>query len=118
MKGVIHKDTVCAFGLDILHTWYDPPPLHLAGFKQSLKRAWRREFGDSCPICNVTMKFGESANTKISKKYATIDHIHPVCAGGKDNLKNIRVICKKCNEKKGKEDQLKSTRKQLNQQSI
>jgi len=30
-----------------------------------------------------------------------IDHIIPLCHGGKTTLQNLRLLCRKCNRKKG-----------------
>ena len=43
---------------------------------------------DKCIFCKTT-------------KNLTIDHIIPLSRGGTNALKNIQILCKTCNEKKG-----------------
>lgn len=39
--------------------------------------------------------------TRVSKKEATLDHVVPVCQGGKTTWENIVIACLSCNHKKG-----------------
>lgn len=58
-----------------------------------------RELFDSapkyCPICDVEMKF------YLTKRSPSIDHIVPLSAGGTNARTNLRVICNRCNSRKG-----------------
>lgn len=49
-----------------------------------------RKYKVICPIC------GEKDLRKLS-----IDHIVPYSKGGTDDFKNLRILCKNCNSKKG-----------------
>lgn len=89
-----------ADSLKILTVWPSPPPLHLYGFKKALREAWKAEFGCKCPSCKNEMSF----INKDAKNYATIDHIIARALGGNDNLHNIQIICKKCNNEKSKRE--------------
>jgi 5-methylcytosine-specific restriction endonuclease McrA len=41
-----------------------------------------------------------------SKKHLTIDHIVPKSNNGKNNLSNLRVLCRSCHNKRHKIDKL------------
>lgn len=36
-----------------------------------------------------------------SSEYLEVDHIIPVCAGGKSDISNLQALCRTCNRKKG-----------------
>lgn len=92
-----------AEGLNIAWEYRMPIPLHLAGFRNALRRAWKIKYGVECMECGNKMEF-ESTKRKTSN-YATIDHILARGLGGNDELKNLRIICYRCNNKKGKIEQ-------------
>ncbi len=50
--------------------------------------------GKKCPICGVTMDYGEFGTTLC---FPSIQHNIPISKGGKHELGNISVICKSCN---------------------
>lgn len=84
-----------------LETWSNPP-LHLANFKKAIRQAWRRKFGDVCEPCGMKMLF--DPKSRGLSKYATLDHILARALGGRDELENITVICKSCNNRKSAEE--------------
>ena len=51
-----------------------------------------------CPICGVKMV--NKGSPKLHN-FATIDHIVPKSKGGTNNIENLRLICRKCNNKRG-----------------
>jgi 5-methylcytosine-specific restriction endonuclease McrA len=55
-----------------------------------------------CSVCRASLK-----------KYGYhLDHIIPLCRGGKNEDGNIQATCPKCNTKKGKKDPIKFMREQ------
>jgi hypothetical protein len=53
--------------------------------------------GRNCPDCGVEMTFQRDNAPTM----ATVDHVIPKSRGGKNNLKNLRATCMKCNGLKG-----------------
>ena len=51
-----------------------------------------------CPLCGVTMV--NKGKSDVAN-FATIDHIIPKSRGGTGNFENLRLICRKCNNKRG-----------------
>lgn len=72
--------------------------IHIATVKKAIRHAWRRKFGHLCQCCGTTMHF--EIKFRGHKHYATIDHILARGLGGTNNLSNIQIICKLCNNKK------------------
>lgn len=62
-------------------------------------RAWLKQFGYKCPSCKAKMLY--EPERRNSWRYASLDHILPMCRGGTYALNNLRVICQRCNGKKG-----------------
>lgn len=55
-----------------------------------------------CPICKKKGEFVTKRGFVIDGFIPfEIDHIIPISKGGKNNKKNIRIICRRCNRKKG-----------------
>lgn len=53
--------------------------------------------GKPCPECLSPLEYDIS----LHKKSPEIDHIIPVSRGGTDDRKNLRVICRQCNQSLG-----------------
>jgi len=51
-----------------------------------------------CPLCGVKMVNRGKCDLP---NFATIDHIVPKSRGGTSNIENLRLICRKCNNKRG-----------------
>lgn len=59
-------------------------------FKIADLREWIIDI-DMCPYCNK----------KLKPKDLSVDHIIPKSRGGSDDIRNLRLVCKKCNLLKG-----------------
>ena len=63
------------------------------GFTIEQRRlVWHSEDRKRCPKCRVPLTWANF----------TIDHIKPYALGGKSNLSNAALMCRKCNSRKGK----------------
>ena len=51
----------------------------------------------NCPLCKVELDY-EVGRMPAS---AEVDHIHSVARGGRDEADNVRVICRRCNQRRG-----------------
>jgi hypothetical protein len=77
---------LCDLGLE---TWNPNRPLKRNGKAGSVaeirRQVWRRD-GGRCTVCGST--------------YALqVDHVHPVALGGRNNLDNLRLLCRSCNQR-------------------
>ena len=61
------------------------------------KRAARAAGLDRCPICHVHLTWDASRLPSSPEA----DHIVPHSLGGTDAQENIRIICRRCNQRKG-----------------
>jgi hypothetical protein len=52
--------------------------------------------GFRCPVCGVTMTIN-NGQTEIESSVYSIEHIIPMSKGGKNNIENIILCCRKCN---------------------
>ncbi|MZK53331.1 HNH endonuclease [Clostridium beijerinckii] len=63
------------------------------------KQVFERDKG-KCQICGkqltMTIEYGE-VQAFHQVDYYTIDHIKPVSKGGKNNIENLRILCRTCN---------------------
>lgn len=50
--------------------------------------------GKPCPVCGKRMYYGEFGTTL---NFPSIQHNKPISKGGRHELGNISVICKRCN---------------------
>lgn len=61
--------------------------------------------GFCCYICNrklFTGKYKDQPLPRLHRKHrATLDHYIPKCAGGTNDMENLRACCSKCNNRKG-----------------
>lgn len=64
--------------------------LNLRTFRESEKRSVYEKQNGICPICGNHFEYSE----------AEADHIIPWSKGGKTNISNLQVLCKKCNREK------------------
>lgn len=51
----------------------------------------------TCPRCGVALDYSRSQQPNSPEP----DHIQEYANGGKDSLDNIRIICRRCNQKLG-----------------
>jgi hypothetical protein len=61
-------------------------------FEYKIKQAF---VGEQCPVCGLPMKGDREFGG--DEHYPSIQHNKPISKGGKHELGNISVICKKCN---------------------
>lgn len=93
-----------ASDLEELKLWQDSPQMHISAIKKAVRNAWKRKFGDICQMCGCRMHF--EIKFRTHRHYATIDHIEARALGGGNNLSNIQVVCRECNNTKSKEEYL------------
>ncbi len=62
-----------------------------------VKKTARDEGQETCPFCGVRLNWerGQRPNS------AEVDHIVPHSQGGTDNVSNLRVVCRHCNQSRG-----------------
>jgi 5-methylcytosine-specific restriction endonuclease McrA len=58
---------------------------------QEIEHLIRSFIGKPCLYCKE----------KLDAKNISLDHITPITRGGKKNIKNLTIICKRCNTRKG-----------------
>lgn len=51
----------------------------------------------TCPLCGVFLDYTRSRQPNSPEA----DHIIPHAAGGEDILENLRIICRRCNQRLG-----------------
>lgn len=64
--------------------------------RMALARA-RRAGQERCPLCQCMLAYG----THGLPTSPEVDHITAWADGGKDTLANVRVVCLRCNRKRG-----------------
>ncbi|WP_158244528.1 HNH endonuclease [Paraburkholderia rhynchosiae] len=73
----------------------------------SLRRRVFRDAGYRCADCSIVgwekrfPRGGYGYYTPIEGVYLSIDHIYPRSLGGSSSRVNLRVLCTRCNTKKG-----------------
>lgn len=60
-----------------------------------------------------TYKHCGYCGVKVTPKTRQLDHIHPQCDGGIDDVSNLRMSCKRCNRLKGKTEVTKFINKRI-----
>lgn len=98
-----------ASDIEELKCWMNPPQMHIATVKKAVRAAWKRKFGDVCQgiegkQCGIRMHF--EVKFRSHRHYATIDHIDARGLGGGNELHNIQVICRECNNEKSRTEYL------------
>ena len=59
--------------------------------RASIKFLLVNMYGNTCKYCKVI----------LNKHNMTIDHIRPIALGGTWEMKNLQLLCKDCNSRKG-----------------
>ena len=72
--------------------------INTAAKRNSLKKAGQK----NCYICNQEVSFLQPAiNSGTDMTAAEVEHIWPSSLGGISELDNLKIVCRKCNRKKG-----------------
>jgi len=71
----------------------DEKHLSIRAFTENEKRTAYEKQKGKCPICKEHFEIEEMEG----------DHITPWSEGGKTNIKNLQMLCKNCNRRKGKD---------------
>ena len=71
----------------------DEKHLNIRAFTENEKRTAYEKQKGKCPICKEHFEIEEMEG----------DHITPWSEGGKTNIKNLQMLCKNCNRRKGKD---------------
>lgn len=50
-----------------------------------------------CPLCGAWLDYEQGRRPNS----AEVDHIMPYSLGGSDDINNVRIICRKCNQSRG-----------------
>lgn len=62
-------------------------------------------YNGKCCICGKTCDFNSRTKTGIGDDYPTRGHIKPSALGGELSIKNLWLLCNKCNRQSGIEDE-------------
>lgn len=65
--------------------------------KNTRKILWVTSSG-YCPLCDTKMT---NKGCPTVDNFATVDHIIPLSKNGHSNIENLRLICRRCNIKRG-----------------
>jgi hypothetical protein len=71
-------------------------PINNEQFVSQQFRYWAITIFPKCQWCNL----------KLTRRTSTTDHIKPKWAGGTDDLDNLCLSCRDCNERKGSKENL------------
>ena len=58
---------------------------------EQVRNLFLKKYGDACPYCNQVLDI----------RTMVCDHVVPLSCGGPSILKNLEMICKRCNTRKG-----------------
>ncbi len=73
--------------------------------KKTITESNLQTYGEyTCEICKKSPLIkgnGTSLDMRAGCRLLTIDHVIPLCKGGKNGLYNLQVCCISCNQKMG-----------------
>lgn len=69
--------------------------------KDAVYRAWLKEIGEDCPVCDGLMYLYEGSSRGTAPDQITFDHILARSLGGDNATTNLWCICRACNGAKG-----------------
>lgn len=79
----------------------------MAGFFIPRQKRWRKKRlrvlhreDHRCRYCHAPTTLPRTGETSGREDMATLDHVQPVCAGGKDTVDNTVLACWSCNRRK------------------
>lgn len=70
---------------------------HWKGLRQQALREAQARGVTNCPLCGTPLDYTQGRQPNS----AEVDHILPHANGGPDELDNLRVICRHCNQSRG-----------------
>lgn len=62
----------------------------------------------TCPMCKVALNYSVARRPDSPE----VDHIKPHSQGGKDELSNLRILCRLCNQRRAARDTNDKKRRQ------
>lgn len=72
--------------------------------RESVRGHLRAMYGDNCHWCGELMRFNASPN---HDRFPTIEHLVPRSEGGSNQMENLRLACKRCNNGRHAQPSLK-----------
>jgi len=68
--------------------------------KWEARRIIGREQNNKCCFCGNTLTW-DMKKIPLAKTCATLEHVRPKSKGGHDHMRNLKVSCLGCNERRG-----------------